>query len=91
MSKSCTSRDTRVTRASVQDFATCFPGKKKTIFEICPTPKNIPESTFVVTQGEVEVAGDGRSQGEKEAVATQRFVFIHGADGLDHLREEATT
>lgn len=94
VSKSCTNIDTHVTRASVQDFATCFPGKKqknKTIFEICPTPKNIRESTFVVTQGEVEVAGDGCSQGEKEAVATQRFVFIHCADGLDHLREEATT
>lgn len=50
--------------------------------------KNIPESTFVVTQGEVEVAGDGCSQGEKEAVATQRFIFIHCADGLDHLRQK---
>lgn len=68
----------------------CF-RENKTIFETCPTQKNIPESTFVVTQGEVEVAGDGCSQGEEEAVATQRFVFIHCADGLDHLREAATT
>lgn len=42
--------------------------------------------TFVISQGEVEVAGHGRCQGEVEAVAAERLVFVHGADGLDHLR-----
>lgn len=64
--------------------------QKEQRFKLRTEEKKIPEITFVVTQGEVEVAGDRRSQGEEEAVATQRFVFIHCADSLDHLREAAT-
>lgn len=49
-------------------------------------PKCLGRRTFVVSQGEVEVAGGGRGEGEVEAVAARRFVLVHRADGLDHLR-----
>lgn len=42
--------------------------------------------TFVVTKGEVRVAGDGGSKGEIKAMSAQGLVFVHSADGLDHLR-----
>lgn len=47
--------------------------------------KNIKRITFVVTEGEVRVSGHRGRQGEVEAMSAQRFVFVHGADGLDHL------
>lgn len=85
--KSCTS--TRIQGWNSALFSVCFAEKIK--LRDPSDTKNIPESTFVVTQGEVKVAGDGCSQGEEEAVSTQRLVFIHCADGLDHLREAAAT
>lgn len=42
--------------------------------------------TFVVTKSEVWVPGYRGSQGEIKAMSAQGFVFVHGADGLDHLR-----
>lgn len=42
--------------------------------------------TFVVAQRKVRIAGNRRIQGEIEAVSAHRFVFVHGADGLDDLR-----
>ncbi len=36
------------------------------------------------------VAGNSCSQCEIKAVAAQRFVLIHGADGLDHLTMTGT-
>lgn len=46
--------------------------------------------TFVVAQGEVWVASNRRIQGEIEAVSAHRFVFVHGANGLDDLRTSRT-
>lgn len=46
---------------------------------------NIKRITFVVTEGEVRVPGNRGRQGEVKAMSAQRFVFVHGADGLDHL------
>lgn len=47
--------------------------------------------TFVISQSEVEVAGNRCSQGEIKAVTAQRFVLIHCTDGLDHLRTTGTS
>ena len=43
--------------------------------------------TFVVTEGEVQVPGRRRGQGEVEAVSAGWLVFIHRADGLDQLKQ----
>lgn len=46
--------------------------------------------TFVVSQSEVEVAGNGCIKGKIKKVPIWRFILIHRADGLDHLETRGT-
>ena len=55
---------------------------------VCGSGGEQPElCTFVVAEGEVEVPGGGRGQGEVEAVSAGRLVPVHRADGLDQLKQ----
>lgn len=79
------------TTTTIQNLCKLNPGPLITVLrKLLWRPDNTKitlKITFVVTQRKVEVAGDGRSQGEQKAMATQWFIFIHRTDGLDHLRK----